>query len=84
MAVESLALELQTFEERLPELLAAIDGHVGAVATFALVKVTEVISTFEAENDAIDEGYRQLGNVPFLVKEVTQYPTTLTFTRDIL
>lgn len=84
MTIETLAEELQTFEDRLPELLAGIAGHVGEVATFALIKGSEVIGTYSSKVDAQNIGYDELGLAPFLVAEITPYPNPATFTRDML
>lgn len=57
--------ELRTFETRLPELLGTSAGK------WVLIHDDDLIGTFESRNDAINQGYQTLGNVPFLVKEVT-------------
>lgn len=59
-----LAEELATFEVHRSELLGPATGK------FALVHGRDVVGTYDTERDAIAEGYRRFGNVPFLVKEV--------------
>jgi hypothetical protein len=63
--VQVLDEEQKTFEEHLPELLGTAAGK------WVLIHDREVLGTFESRRDAINQGFRTLGNVPFLVKEVT-------------
>lgn len=62
--VEMLQTELQTFDARRDELLGTSLGK------WVLIQDGELIGTFETQRDAINVGYRQFGNVPFLVKQV--------------
>lgn len=64
VTVEELREELDTFERELPVLLGTSEGK------WALVDDSKVLGVFETQLDAINQGYRQLGNVPFLVKQV--------------
>jgi hypothetical protein len=59
-----LRQELETFDARRAELLGRAPGK------YALVHADQVIDVFDTEADAIREGYRQFGNVPFLVKKI--------------
>ena len=59
-----LQRELETFEAHRAELLGQAPGK------FALVHDGQVVDVFDAEADGIREGYRQFGNVPFLVKKI--------------
>jgi hypothetical protein len=59
-----LRQELETFEEHRAELLGRAAGK------FALVHDGQVAGVFDTEADGIAEGYRQFGNVPFLVKRI--------------
>jgi hypothetical protein len=59
-----LRQELETFEQHRAELLGRAPGK------FALVHEDHIIDAFDTEADAIREGYRQFGNVPFLVKKI--------------
>jgi len=63
--METLEQELKTFDAHRDELLGA------ALNKYVLIHGTEISGTFDTESDAIDQGYRQFGNVPFLVKRVT-------------
>jgi hypothetical protein len=59
-----LKRELETFEAHRGELLGRAPGK------YALVHHDELAGVFDTEPDAIDEGYRTFGNVPFLVKRI--------------
>ena len=58
------AAELATFRAALPGLLNTDLGR------WALVKGGEIVVIMDTENDALDEGYREFGNVPFLVERI--------------
>lgn len=68
-----LAKELETFESHKDELLRS------AANRYALIHGVEVVGTYESESDAINEGYRKFGNVPFLVKHVVPTERPLNF-----
>ncbi len=59
-----LAKELKTFESNKRKLLRKAKGK------FVLIKGDKVLGIFADKNEAIDAGYRQLGYVPFLVKQI--------------
>jgi len=58
-----LAKELQTYREKLPELLAD-EGK------FVLIRGKQVIDVFGTYEDAIKAGYEQFKLEPFLVKQI--------------
>mgnify|MGYP000617676323 CR=1 FL=1 len=62
--MKALDTELKTFNSCRPLLASKCHGD------FALIKDNELIGLFSKQYDAIAEGYRRFGNVPFLVKEV--------------
>ena len=68
-----LETELRCFNEHRAELLREAAGK------FALVKGNVLLGTFESETAAIRHGYETLGNVPFLVKQVTEADIPLNF-----
>lgn len=72
--VIDLETELRYFNQHRSELLK------NAAGKFALVKGEALVGTFESETEAIRHGYQTLGNVPFLVKQVTETDIPLTFT----
>ena len=41
--------------------------------------MTEVAEVYESQMDAINEGYRRFGNVPFLVKHILKVEVPLNF-----
>lgn len=61
-----LERELRYFEEHRFELLQHAAGK------FALIKNEALIGIFDSETAAIRQGYELLGNVAFLVKQVTE------------
>lgn len=62
--LEALREELETFETNRERLLGE------ALGKYVLISGTTIAATYDTETDAINEGYRQFGNVPFLVKLV--------------
>ena len=73
-----LATELETFEAHKVALLAEAKGK------FALVHGHEVVGSYDTEGDAIAQGYRQFGNVPFLVKEIVEVERPASFVSNLL
>ena len=69
-----LETELRYFNEQRAGLLE------NAAGKFALVKGEALIGTFDSETEAIRYGYETLGNVAFLVKQVTETDIPLSFT----
>lgn len=69
-----LETELRYFNEHRFELLREAAGK------FALVKDDALIGIFDSETAAIRQGYELLGNVAFLVKQVTEADIPLSFT----
>jgi hypothetical protein len=59
-----LEQELATYEANKPALLGTAEGR------WVLIHDGEVAGTFWSRQDAITEGYRVFGNVPFLVRQV--------------
>jgi len=75
---ETLEKELQTYDANKVELVSNFEGK------FALVKDDEVVGVFDTEFDAIRQGYKRFGPVPFLVKQIVEFETPLYFTSDLL
>ncbi len=75
---EVLSKELETYEANLERLLAAHEGQ------FVLVHGDQVLGTFDSQMDAVTSGYRQLGNVPFLVKQLVKDEAPLSFVSNLL
>ena len=72
--VSELETELRYFNEERTRLLQDAPGK------FALVKGASLLGIFDSETAAIRHGYQTLGNVPFLVKKVTEVDIPLNFT----
>jgi len=72
--IPELEAELHYFNEHRAELFGKSPGK------FALIKGESLIGIFETEAAAIRHGYETLGNVPFLVQQVTEADIPLVFT----
>lgn len=75
---ELLKTELETYKKEFESLLGEHDTK------FVLIHRTEVLGAFDSHHDAIMAGYRQLGNVPFLVKQVLKVDSPLNFVSNLL
>lgn len=73
-----LEKEMKTYMENRDNLLVDHDGQ------FVLIHEDDIMGTFDTESDAISEGYRELGNVPFLVKKITDVEKPLHYTSNLL
>lgn len=73
-----LEVELETYNNKKDELLKESENQ------FVLVKGTEIVGTFEAQGDALQEGYRKFGKKPFLVKQILQVEPPLNFTSHLI
>ena len=75
---ELLEKELETYMQNRDHLLATSEGK------FVLVHGDKVIGTYDTEGDAIAEGYKQFGNVPFLVRQILTIETPQNFVSGLL
>ena len=73
-----LETELKTYEHRRDHLLGAAEGK------FVLIRNDQVIGIYDSKMDAISEGYRQFGNVPFLVKQIVKVEVPQNLTSSLL
>ena len=73
-----LDTEIKTYEDHREELLGTAEGK------YVLIRDQEVVGVFDSEMDAIAQGYKQFGNVPFLVKQVVRVEIPLEFTSNLL
>jgi len=73
MASKPLSQELEVYEAHRAELLAASPGK------FVLIHGDDIVGVFDTKRDAIDDGYRQFGNVAFLVKEISPVDVPVNF-----
>ncbi len=74
--IEGLKTELETYKNLLPSLKEK-EGK------FALISGDELLGTFDTYSDALDEGYREKGLDPFLVKKISSIEIISYFTRDL-
>jgi hypothetical protein len=75
---EVLSKELKTYEANLGNLLGSYEGK------FVLIHGEKILGTFDSQMDAIAWGYRELGNIPFLVKQVLKVDVPLSFVSNLL
>ena len=61
----ALEIELATYKDKLPELLAG-----GNEGKFVLIHEGQVIDVYGTYEDALKEGYNRFKLAPFLVKQV--------------
>lgn len=73
-----LNAEIKTYEQNRDHLLATAEGK------FVLIRNDQVIGVYDSKMDAIAEGYRQFGNVPFLVKQILRIEAPLNFMSNLL
>ena len=73
-----LDAEIMAYEGHEEHLLGTAEGK------FGLIRNQEVVGVYDAKMDAIAEGYRRSGNVPFLVKQVLRIETPQNFVSSIL
>lgn len=70
--------ELRTYKKHREELLGTAEGK------YVLIHNDQVVGVFESKMDAISQGYRQFGNVPFLVKQVLKIEVPQDFVSNLL
>jgi hypothetical protein len=66
--------EIETYDSQRKYLTEKAEGK------FVLIHKKEVIGIFDAEKFAVSEGYRQFGEQPFLVKQISKVEIPLNFT----
>jgi hypothetical protein len=70
--------ELEMFEAHRAELLGRAAGK------YALVHEDQVVDVNDTEADAIQEGYRQFVNVPFLVNKIESVDIPQRFASNLI
>lgn len=70
--------ELKTYENHREELLGT------ALGKWVLIHGDVIGGTFDTQGDAVAEGYRQFGNVPFLVKQIVPFDSSQSFVSNHL
>lgn len=78
MAVNKLSREIEAYEAKLDSLVAAHEGK------YVLLHGDKVLGVFDSQMDAVNRGYRELGNVPFLVRHVSRLEVPMSFISNSL
>src|SRR5262245_19961648 len=78
VATDVLSKELETFKKLMDSLLVDAEGK------YALIHKDVLHGTYAYEYDAIQIGYKQFGNVPFLVKKISAVETPVNFASNTL
>ncbi|MBI2088495.1 MAG: hypothetical protein HYT78_07100 [Deltaproteobacteria bacterium] len=73
-----LDAELKTYEKNRDQLLGTAEGK------FVLIQNSQLVGFYDSKMDAIAMGYQQLGNVPFLVKQIVKVEAPQNFTSNVL
>ena len=73
-----LDTELKTYEQHRDALLGTAEGK------YVLIRGDTVVGVYDSKMDAIAQGYREFGNVPFLVKKIVKVESPLNFTSNLL
>jgi hypothetical protein len=76
--VDLLREELATYEAHRFELLGSARNR------WVLIRGREILGTFESQRDAIDQGYRVVGPVPFLVRQVVEVEVPVNFASTLM
>ena len=76
--MDTLKKELQTYESNRAELIGKYEGK------FALIRGEEVSDVFDTKTDAIRQGYKKFGLVPFLVKQIVEIEIPQNFISNLL
>jgi hypothetical protein len=72
-APDILKEEAATYDENLTSLLEKGEGR------FVLIHGSEVGGIFDTESDAINQGFKSYGSVPFLVKQILREEEPIEF-----
>lgn len=73
-----LDTELCTYTEHRDDLLRTAEDQ------FVLIHEQDIAGVYREKMDAIADGYRRFGNVPFLVKRIVRVEQPETFASNLL
>jgi hypothetical protein len=76
--VNELQDEIRTFEANRERLLGE------ALGKYVLIHGDQILGIYDTEGDAIKEGYKEVGNVPFLVRRVVEVAVPERFVSNLL
>ena len=68
-----LERELETYEQNKDDLLKTAEGK------YVLIADDRILGVFDTQRDGIRQGYKELGNRPFLVKQILQIEPVIYF-----
>lgn len=74
-----LEKELETFNLKKAELI--LQHRNGG---FVVIKDEEILGVWQSRMDALKAGIDKFGNVPFLVKNITESDIAVNFTRNLI
>jgi hypothetical protein len=77
-SVGLLREELSTYQARRAELVGSARGK------WVLIHGQAVLGTFESQRDAVDQGYRSVCLVPFLVRQVLEVEPPVDFASTLI
>jgi hypothetical protein len=75
---ESLENEINTYINNREKLISEAEGK------FVLISNEKILGVFDTEMDAVHLGIKQLGNIAFLVKQISRIDTPLFFTSNLI
>lgn len=78
MTDKLLEKEIAFFEKKKSGLLETSRGK------FVLIKDEKIIGTFESQKDALNKGFSEFGNQPFLVKKIEDIEEVQNFTSNLI
>ncbi len=73
----SLQKEIETYNAKLPELIAS------SIGKFVLVKGDSIEGTYDTYADALKIGYERFKLAPFMVKQIAPAEQVQFFTREL-
>ena len=73
-----LKKELVTYEKNKSDLVTKHSKQ------HVLIKDDNIVDVFQTESDAVRQGYKRFGNVPFLVKQILEVEVAKNFTSNLI
>lgn len=71
-------VELKTLEENIDKLKKEYP-----LGGFVVIKETNILGVWDSRVDALREGIKAFGNIPFLVKNINEVNRILNFSRNV-
>jgi hypothetical protein len=70
--------ELKTFKKNLAEL-----REQNPLGGFVVIKDSDILGVWVSRQDALTEGFKKYGNVPYLIKNINEQDFVLNFSREV-